>query len=66
MANRLGHSNPSMTLRTYAHAVEAADAPIALTLGDVIDESSPPGLDVNATLLNEVIDGRDGDEDAST
>jgi len=25
----IGHANPSMTLRTYAHAVEAADAPIA-------------------------------------
>ncbi|MHB8378739.1 MAG: tyrosine-type recombinase/integrase [Acidimicrobiales bacterium] len=66
VANRLGHSNPSMTLRTYAHAVEAADAPIAQTLGGVIDDPSPPTLEIYATLSDEVIDGRDGDEDAST
>ena len=66
VANRLGHSNPSMTLRTYAHAVEAADAPIAQTLGGVIDDPSPPTLEIYATLSDEVIDGRDGNEDAST
>ena len=38
VANRLGHANPSMTLRTYAHAVESTDAPIANTLGFAIDE----------------------------
>jgi integrase len=37
VANRLGHANPSMTLRTYAHAVEAADAPVADTLGRLLD-----------------------------
>lgn len=41
VANRLGHANPSMTLRTYAHAVESTDAPIAATLGFVIDEPDP-------------------------
>ena len=38
VANRLGHANPSMTLRTYAHAVESTDVPIATTLGLVLDE----------------------------
>ena len=37
VANRLGHANPSMTLRTYAHAVESADAPVAATLGLALD-----------------------------
>lgn len=38
VANRLGHANPSMTLRTYAHAVESTDAPIASALGLALDE----------------------------
>ncbi len=46
VANRLGHANPSMTLRTYAHAVEAADAPIALTLSHVLDNSDLTSLGV--------------------
>ncbi len=29
---RLGHADPSMTLRVYAHAVEGADASLAATL----------------------------------
>ncbi len=37
VANRLGHANPSMTLRTYAHAVESTDAPVATTLGRALD-----------------------------
>jgi integrase len=36
VAARLGHSNPAMTLRVYAHAVEAADAALAETLGEVL------------------------------
>jgi len=62
----LGHANPAMTLRTYAHAVESADAPIAQTLGDVLAEPSTLGLDLDATLSDEIIDGRNGDEDTST
>ncbi len=38
VANRLGHANPSMTLRTYAHAVEAPDVQVAVTLGRILDE----------------------------
>ena len=37
VANRLGHANPAMTLRVYAHAVEAADIPVAQTLADALD-----------------------------
>lgn len=36
VAGRLGHANPSMTLRVYAHAVETADAALAETLGEVL------------------------------
>jgi len=37
VANRLGHANPAMTLRVYAHAVESADGPVADMLGEVLD-----------------------------
>jgi hypothetical protein len=55
-----------MTLRTYAHAVEAADAPIALTLSHVLDFTDSMNLEVNETLSDEIIDGRYGDEDTPT
>lgn len=37
VANRLGHSNPAMTLGVYAHAVAAADAAAAAALGRALD-----------------------------
>jgi integrase len=37
VAGRLGHSDPSMTLRTYAHAFAAADTAVAKGLGDLLD-----------------------------
>jgi integrase len=37
VAGRLGHANPAMTLRTYAHALDGADAGVAATLGSVLD-----------------------------
>jgi integrase len=37
VANRLGHADPSMTLRVYAHAVESADVALAARLGQVLD-----------------------------
>jgi integrase len=43
VAHRLGHSDPAMTLRVYAHAVEAADRGIADLLGDVLDGSGGTG-----------------------
>jgi integrase len=37
VANRLGHANPAMTLRVYAHAVATADAGVAATLASALD-----------------------------
>jgi len=37
VAGRLGHANPAMTLRTYAHAIDGADAGVAATLATVLD-----------------------------
>jgi len=36
VANRLGHADPAMTLRVYAHAVGAADEALAQVLGDAL------------------------------
>ena len=38
VAARLGHANPAMTLRVYAHAVEATDATLAGTLGAALGD----------------------------
>ena len=40
VAGRLGHANPAMTLRTYAHVVESADRAVAATLGELLDTDS--------------------------
>jgi integrase len=37
VANRLGHANPAMTLRVYAHALPAPDEDIAEALGEALD-----------------------------
>jgi integrase len=37
VAGRLGHANPAMTLRVYAHAFAAADQAVAAGLGQVLD-----------------------------
>ena len=37
VAGRLGHANPAMTLRVYAHAVEGADRAARGELGDVLE-----------------------------
>jgi integrase len=36
VAGRLGHANPAMTLRVYAHAVKSADEALAVTLGSML------------------------------
>ncbi len=43
VAGRLGHANPAMTLRVYAHAhaFAAADRAVAVALGALLQE--PPG-----------------------
>jgi integrase len=37
VANRLGHANPAMTLKVYAHAFANADATAAQALGNILD-----------------------------
>jgi integrase len=41
VAGRLGHANPAMTLRVYAHAFVAADQAVAAGLGELLKETSP-------------------------
>ena len=41
VAGRLGHANPAMTLRVYAHAFAAADHSVAAGLGDLLKERAP-------------------------
>ncbi len=36
VANRLGHANAGLTLRTYAHALPSADAALARSLGNAL------------------------------
>ena len=50
VANRLGHANPAMTLRVYAHAVESADGPVAAMLGQILDEREPDDAPVLAVI----------------
>ncbi|MEO5900307.1 MAG: site-specific integrase [Ilumatobacteraceae bacterium] len=40
VAGRLGHANPAMTLRTYAHVLDGADAGVAATLATSLDEET--------------------------
>ncbi len=40
VAGRLGHANPAMTLRTYAHALDGADAGVAATLATALEDES--------------------------
>lgn len=41
VAGRLGHANPAMTMRVYAHVVEGADEAVASTLGQALDGDRP-------------------------
>ncbi len=43
VAGRIGHSNPAMTLRVYAHAVEQADKDLANTLGEALATAGRDG-----------------------
>jgi integrase len=40
VAGRLGHSNPAMTLRVYAHAFSSADVAVAVSLGEILKRST--------------------------
>ena len=45
VAGRLGHANPAMTLRVYAHAVEGADQALAATLASALEGGNGPAPD---------------------
>jgi len=40
VAGRLGHSDPSVTLRVYSHALEERDRAAAAEMGGMLDPSS--------------------------
>jgi integrase len=46
VAGRLGHANPALTFRVYAHAFAAADQAVALGLGNILrgDSNEPSPL----------------------
>jgi len=50
VAGRLGHANPAMTLRVYAHAVEGADRALASSIAATLDgtekSQEPPAAEV--------------------
>ena len=41
IAGRLGHANPGITLRTYAHFLDAADREAAVAIGDALAGIQP-------------------------
>jgi len=43
IASRLGHANPSVTVRTYAHFLEAADQEAATAMGAIAAAHFVPG-----------------------
>jgi integrase len=43
VAGRLGHSDPSVTLRVYSHAIEERDRSAAAIMGQIMQASSPTG-----------------------
>ena len=42
VAGRLGHSDPSVTLRVYSHALEERDRAAADVMGRVLGPKQPP------------------------
>ena len=52
VANRLGHANPAIPLRVYAHAVESADGPVAAILGQILDEVETKNAPVLAVIVS--------------
>lgn len=41
IAGRLGHANPSLTLRTYAHFLDATDREAATAIGALVAALAP-------------------------
>jgi site-specific recombinase XerC len=44
IAGRLGHANPGITLRTYAHFLDVADREAAIAIGDALGELQPASV----------------------
>jgi integrase len=44
VSKRLGHADPSVTLRVYSHAVKQRDCEVAASLGRVLAPASPTAL----------------------
>ena len=44
IAGRLGHPNPGITLRTYAHFLDVADREAAIAIGDALAELQPASV----------------------
>jgi integrase/predicted nucleotidyltransferase len=60
VAGRLGHSNPAMTLRVYAHAVDGADQALASSLAATLDDiAAESASSEDVELLTRI--GIDGD-----
>ncbi len=58
VAGRLGHSDPSLTLRVYSHVIEERDRAAAAVIGRVLGtRGSPdrPQLEVGPTNVDEVL-----------
>jgi integrase len=49
IAGRLGHANPSVTLRTYAHFLDVADREAAAALGEVVAALAPDAAIASST-----------------
>jgi integrase len=45
VSKRLGHADPSVTLRVYSHAVEQRDREVAAALGNALSSAFPSQLD---------------------
>ena len=50
IAGRLGHANPAITLRTYAHFLDAADREAAAALGAALTELQPASTGFNKSV----------------
>jgi integrase len=48
VAGRLGHSDPSMTLRVYSHSIEDRDRAAAAIIGQLLEPQEPRSAEVGA------------------
>jgi hypothetical protein len=60
VANRLGHANPAMTLRVYAHAIQSADVGVAVTFAESLSGLRVGGHGRLTTLRHRASERRDG------